>query len=106
MSQLWYSLLAIFAHPGDEAYHPGGVLTLLARQGVRVEVLTAASGEAGSCGDPPLCTAEELSTIREHELRCACAALGIQPPRLLDSQGQVVWKQDVGLSDEAPLDLA
>ena len=24
---------------------------------------------------------------------------------LLDSQGQVVWKQDVGLSDELPLDL-
>jgi hypothetical protein len=24
---------------------------------------------------------------------------------LLDSLGQVVWKQDVGLSDEAPLDL-
>lgn len=25
---------------------------------------------------------------------------------LLDSYGEVVWKQDVGLSDEAPLDLA
>jgi hypothetical protein len=25
---------------------------------------------------------------------------------LLDSHGQVIWKQDVGLSDEAPLDLA
>jgi hypothetical protein len=24
---------------------------------------------------------------------------------LLDAQGQVVWKQDLGLSDEAPLDL-
>jgi hypothetical protein len=24
---------------------------------------------------------------------------------LLDSQGQVVWKQDVGISDKAPLDL-
>jgi hypothetical protein len=24
---------------------------------------------------------------------------------LLDTQGLVVWKQDVGLSDEAPLDL-
>jgi len=24
---------------------------------------------------------------------------------LLDAQGQVFWKQDVGLSDEAPLDL-
>ncbi len=25
---------------------------------------------------------------------------------LLDDQGQVVWKQDAGLSDEAPFDLA
>jgi hypothetical protein len=25
---------------------------------------------------------------------------------LLNAEGQVVWKQDVGLSDEAPLDLA
>jgi len=24
---------------------------------------------------------------------------------LLDTEGQVFWKQDVGLSDEAPLDL-
>jgi len=77
-------LLAVFAHPDDETFRPGGTLALLARRGVRVEVLTFTHGEAGSCGDPPLCAPEELSAVRERELRCACAALGVQPPRLLD----------------------
>ena len=53
-------LLAVFAHPDDETFRPGGTLALLARGGVRVQVLTATRGEAGSCGDPPLCTPEEL----------------------------------------------
>ncbi len=59
-------------------------MALLARSGVRVQVLTATRGEAGSCGDPPLCTLEALPAQRERELRCACAALGIAPPHLLD----------------------
>ena len=80
------ALLAIFAHPDDEAFRPGGTLALLARQGVRVHVLTATRGQAGSCGDPPLCTQEELPALRECELRCACAALDVEPPRLLDYQ--------------------
>jgi len=57
---------------------------LLARRGVRVHVLTATRGQAGSCGEPPLCSPDELPAVRERELRCACAALGIEPPRLLD----------------------
>ena len=79
-------LLAVFAHPDDEAYRPGGTLALLSRRGVRVHLLTATRGQAGSCGDPPLCAPEELPAVRERELRCACAALGIEPPRLLDYQ--------------------
>ncbi len=78
------SLLAVFAHPDDETFRPGGTLALLARRGVRVHLLTATRGEAGSCGDPPMCSVEELPTVREGELRCACAALGIEPPRLLN----------------------
>jgi len=78
------SLLAVFAHPDDETFRPGGTLALLSRRGVRVYVLTATRGQAGSCGEPPLCTPEELPVVRERELRCACAALGIEPPRLLD----------------------
>jgi len=79
-------LLAVFAHPDDETFRPGGTLALLARHGVRVHVLTATRGQAGSRGDPPLCIPEELPAMREVELRCACAALGLEPPRLLDYQ--------------------
>lgn len=77
-------LLAVFAHPDDETFRPGGTLALLAQNGVSVYVLTFTHGEAGSCGDPPLCIPEELPAVRERELRSACAALGIQPPRLLE----------------------
>lgn len=76
-------LLAVFAHPDDETFRPGGTLALLARCGVKVHVLTLTHGEAGSCGEPALCTPDELPGVREHELRCACAALGIEPPYLL-----------------------
>ena len=78
------TLLAVFAHPDDESFRCGGTLALLARRGVRVCVLTATRGQAGSCGDPPLCRPNELPAVRERELRCACAALRIEPSRLLD----------------------
>jgi len=78
------ALLAVFAHPDDETFRPGGTLALLAQHRVQVQVLTLTHGEAGSCGEPALCTPDELPSVRERELRCACAALGIQPPTLLD----------------------
>ena len=80
------NLLAIFAHPDDETFRAGGTLALLARRGARVQVLTATRGQAGSRGNPPLCAPEELPAAREAELRCACAALGLPPPILLDYQ--------------------
>jgi len=78
--------MAVFAHPDDETFRCGGTLALLARRGVRVQVLTATRGQAGSCGNPPICSRDALPTVREQELRCACAALGILPPILLDYQ--------------------
>jgi LmbE family N-acetylglucosaminyl deacetylase len=78
------TLLAIFAHPDDETFRPGGTLALLADHGVRVMVLTFTRGEAGSCGNPPLCTPDELPAVRERELCYACQALGLQPPHLLN----------------------
>jgi len=93
------SLLAVFAHPDDESFRPGGTLALLARRGARVQVLTATRGQAGSCGNPPLCTFEELPAVREAELRCACSALGVQPPLLLDYQdGQLAEADPEGLA--------
>jgi len=84
------SLLAVLAHPDDETFRCGGTLALLARQGVRVQVLSATRGQAGSCGDPPLCRPDELGQIREGELRCACRALGLESPILLDYQDGVL----------------
>ena len=80
------TFLAIFAHPDDESFRPGGTLALLARRDVRVQLLTATRGEAGSCGNPPLCNLNELPSVREDELRCACMALGIEPPWFMDYQ--------------------
>ena len=92
-----FRLLAIFAHPDDETFRPGGTLALLARQGARVEVLTFTHGEAGSCGDPPLCPRAELPAVRAQELRSACSALGIRPPRLLNYADGHLHKADAEL---------
>jgi len=88
------SVLAVFAHPDDETFRPGGTLALLAQRGVRVQTLTATRGGGGSCGDPPLCTPEELPIVREGELCCACTALGIEPPILLDYQDGCLAEAD------------
>lgn len=79
-------LLAVFAHPDDEVFRTGGTLALLAKQGVRVQVLTATRGQAGSCGNPPLCKTSELAAVRESELRCACITLGLEQPIVLNYQ--------------------
>lgn len=78
------SILALFAHPDDETFRAGGSLALLAAHGIHVQTLTATRGEAGSPGTPPICTMDELPQVREQELRCACQALGLAPPIILD----------------------
>lgn len=75
------ALLALFAHPDDESYRAGGLLALLARSGVQVQVLTATRGEAGlPAGYAP----EALYSVREKELNCACQALHLLPPLVWD----------------------
>ncbi len=75
-------LLAVFAHPDDEAFRCGGTLALLSRRGVRVWVLCATRGEAGV----PCLARQQAGQVRERELCCSCRALGIEPPRFLDLQ--------------------
>ena len=77
-------MLAVTAHPDDEARIIGGALAKCAAEGVSTAVLCATRGERGSRGDPPLCSPEELPALRERELREACAILGVRAVRLLD----------------------
>ena len=95
------TLLAVFAHPDDEAFGTGGTLTKYAALGCDVYLVTATRGEAGQIARPELATEENLAEVRERELRCACEVYGIRPPILLGyvdgqltivHQGQAVRK--------------
>ncbi len=77
------SLLGLFAHPDDESRIVGGTLAKYASEGVRVSLVVATRGEAGPCGEPPLCTPEELPQVREQELAEACRILGVAAWELL-----------------------
>ena len=95
------TLMAVFAHPDDEAFGTGGTLSKYAAEGYDVYLVTATRGEAGQIRDPGLATHADLPFVRERELRCACEIYGIHPPRFLDypdgllpliHQGQAVGK--------------
>lgn len=75
-------LLAVFAHPDDEGA-VAGTLAHYAQQGGQVILACATRGEAGEISDPSLATPANLGSVREAELRCACAAIGIADLRLL-----------------------
>ncbi|AVX21299.1 N-acetylglucosaminyl deacetylase, LmbE family [Carboxydocella sporoproducens DSM 16521] len=71
------TLMFVLAHPDDESFGAGGTIARYARRGHRVVLVCATRGEAGKCGDPPLCRQEELGEVRERELRAAAEVLGI-----------------------------
>lgn len=77
------TLMAVFAHPDDEAFSSGGTLTHYARRGVNVQLVCANRGEAGKITVPGM-TVDDLGQQREQELRAACRALEINEPIFLD----------------------
>ncbi len=81
------TLLAVHAHPDDEAIGTGGILARYSAEGVRVALVSATRGEEGEIVDPSLDQAEarpRLAEIREAELRCACGVLGVHDLLFLD----------------------
>ncbi len=78
------TLMAVFAHPDDESFGTGGTLArYCADPDVRVVLVCATLGEAGKISNTELATPEQLGTVREQELRCACEALGVDELHLL-----------------------
>jgi LmbE family N-acetylglucosaminyl deacetylase len=71
-------ILAIFAHPDDESYGPGGTLAKATRNGHIVSLLTFTHGESGSLGISKDLSAVELAKRRSRELKSAAKMLGIQ----------------------------
>lgn len=87
------ALVAIFAHPDDEAFGTGGSLTKYVKQGVDVHVVVATRGEAGAIANPAVEATQPMSLLREEELRRACACYGVEHLHLLgyvDGQTAIV----------------
>ncbi|MGZ8458172.1 MAG: PIG-L deacetylase family protein [Gemmatirosa sp.] len=77
-------LLALLAHPDDESFMLAATAARTAAAGRRVALVCATRGQAGSAGDPPLATREQLPVLRAAELRAACDILGVALVALLD----------------------
>jgi len=77
------TLLAVFAHPDDETFGPGGTLAKYAAEGVAVHLVCATRGEAGESDVTDWGACEDLACRREEELRCAASILGLTEVHLL-----------------------
>lgn len=77
-------LLGVFAHPDDEVFCVGGTLAQWAAAGGETMILCATRGEAGQIQDARAATRSTLGNVREHELRAACAQLGVRHVECLD----------------------
>jgi LmbE family N-acetylglucosaminyl deacetylase len=78
------TLMAVFAHPDDEAFGSGGSLAKYAAEGCDVYLVTATRGEAGQIAEPDLASQVNLPFVREQELRCACRIYGMHSPIFME----------------------
>jgi LmbE family N-acetylglucosaminyl deacetylase len=87
-------VLVIAAHPDDETVFCGGIIAKYASEGHDVYILLTTRGEGGETGEPPLCTPEELGSVREREVQQAAAALGAREVRFLPFRDPSVGPDD------------
>lgn len=76
-------ILAVFAHPDDECYGPGGTIARYALADVDIFLLMFTCGDAGSIGVSRTMQPDDLCRTRTRELAGACDALGIREHRLV-----------------------
>jgi N-acetylglucosamine malate deacetylase 2 len=76
----WQSVLAVVAHPDDESFGLGAVLSAFAEGGARVSVLCLTHGEASTLHG----VVGELTALRADELAAAAKVLGLSEVTLLD----------------------
>ncbi|MFB7911627.1 PIG-L family deacetylase [Kitasatospora sp. NPDC056076] len=92
------TLMAVHAHPDDEATGTGGVLARYAAEGVRTVLVTCTDG---ACGDGPggVKPGEDghdpaaVAALRRKELEASCRVLGVEHLELLEygDSGMMGW---------------
>ena len=86
------TLLAVFAHPDDEAL-VGPLLSSYARRGTKVHLIIVTQGEKGDSPHAGIPKGLPLARVRASEARCAARALGIEDPILLGFADGELGKQ-------------
>lgn len=71
-------LVAVFAHPDDETFGPGGTFARYAAAGVEMTLVCGTRGEAGSIGHSRSYGPALLGRIRQAELEAAAEVLGFR----------------------------
>lgn len=82
------TLLAIFAHPDDEAT-VSPVLAKYAAEGVTVYLAIATDGRYGVTDHAKIPAGDSLAAVRIEEAKCAAEKLGIEPPILFGLHDQL-----------------
>lgn len=77
------TLMAIHAHPDDEASSTGGVLAKYAAEGHTTVLVTCTGGEVGEISDAALATPERLAEVRRRELDESVRILNVTHLELL-----------------------
>ncbi|MGW6832897.1 PIG-L deacetylase family protein [Streptomyces sp. NPDC054949] len=75
-------VVIVAAHPDDEVLGAGGTISLLARAGLALTVVTVTDGEGSHPGSTRV-TPDQLAAIRAEELRRALASLGAPDARVV-----------------------
>jgi len=70
------TILAVFAHPDDEALACGGTLARAADAGARVVIMCASRGELGSVSNPAFVPGGDVGAARAGELAASARVLG------------------------------
>ncbi len=71
------SILAVYAHPDDEQ-GISGTFAKYAREGVNTSLICSTRGEVGEIAPGVQATSETLGMVREGEMRCAAAKIGLR----------------------------
>ncbi len=89
------TLLAIFAHPDDEAT-VSPVLAKYAAEGVKVYLAIATDGRLGVTDHAKIPAGDSLASVRTQELICAATQLGIESPIMFGLHDQLKMGEGYG----------
>ena len=101
MDQAQLTLMAVHAHPDDEASSTGGILARYSAEGIRTVVVTCTNGELGD-GHETSKPGEEghdetwVVATRRRELEASCQLLGVTALETLGyrDSGMMGWPQN------------